>query len=362
MKIFVLTDFPSPYQAEIFNEIARSADTELFVGYLRGTDPVRHWQAAPILHRSVVLDEHSDALNSARQFVKYADLVVFNYYLHQYAQQLLAERSRLRQPWCVWGERPGYRKPEWMGQVLRHWKLRQLHSSSASIWGIGQFAVDAYKNEFGSGRIYANLPYFSNLKRFNNGHGKRNGGGQERIFLFSGSLVSRKGIDLLASAFVRLVSEGHNVKLRIAGAGRLRQSLETQFRQVMDRVEFLGFVDWQDLPKVYACADILCVPSRYDGWGLVVPEGLAAGLPVIATDRMGAALEFVETGRNGWLIPAGDQHSLLNALREAATLTKEQLSLLSTQARDTIRNHSLEQGAWRFLQYANEAVANWQLH
>jgi glycosyltransferase involved in cell wall biosynthesis len=360
VKIFVLTHFPSPYQAEIFNEIARSADAELFVGYLQGTDPVRQWQAAPILHRSVVLDKHPDALNSARQFVRDADLVVFNYYLHPHAQQLLAERSRLKQPWCFWGERPGYRKPEWMGQVLRHWKLRQLHSSSASIWGIGQFAVDAYKNEFGSARRYDNLPYFSDLKRFTNGHGKQNGRSQERVFLFSGSLVSRKGIDLFASAFVQLVSEGHKVKLRIAGAGRLRQSLETQLRQVMDRVEFLGFVDWPDLPKVYACADILCVPSRYDGWGLVVPEGLAAGLPVIATERMGAALEFIETRRNGWLIPAGDQHALLYALREAASITKEQLSLLSTQARDTVRNHSLEQGARRFLQYANEAVASWQ--
>jgi glycosyltransferase involved in cell wall biosynthesis len=66
-------------------------------------------------------------------------------------------------------------------------------------------------------------------------------------------------------------------------------------------------------------ADVLCVPSRYDGWGLVVPEGLASGLPVIATDRMGAALEFVENGRNGWLIPAGDG-SAVNAMREAALM------------------------------------------
>ncbi len=70
-----------------------------------------------------------------------------------------------------------------------------------------------------------------------------------------------------------------------------------------ERVEFAGFKDWNELPGEYASADVLCVPSRYDGWGLVVPEGLASGLPVIATDRMGAALEFVETGRNGWLIP-----------------------------------------------------------
>ena len=94
---------------------------------------------------------------------------------------------------------------------------------------------------------------------------------------------------------------------RIVGDGELRESLAQTLRPVSERVEFVGFKDWHELPGEYARADVLCVPSRYDGWGLVVPEGLASGLPVIATDRMGAALEFVENGRNGWLIPAGDQ-------------------------------------------------------
>src|ERR1700751_4608744 len=80
----------------------------------------------------------------------------------------------------------------------------------------------------------------------------------------------------------------------------------------MSGVGFVGFRDWDELPREYAAANMLCVPSRYDGWGLVVPEGLAAGLPVIATDRMGAALEFVESGRNGWLIRAGGEEALLS--------------------------------------------------
>ena len=129
----------------------------------------------------------------------------------------------------------------------------------------------------------------------------------ERTFLFSGSLIHRKGVDLLAAAFVQLAREIANVRLednwRWRAAGVTLQTL----RPVRERVEFVGFRDWDELPEEYAGADVLCVPSRYDGWGLVVPEGLASGLPVIATDRMGAALEFVENGRNGWIIPAGDQ-------------------------------------------------------
>ena len=112
----------------------------------------------------------------------------------------------------------------------------------------------------------------------------------------------------------------------------------------------------EQLPAEYACADVLCVPSRYDGWGLVVPEGLAAGLPVIASDRMGAALEFVESGRNGRLVRAGDQEALLQAMREAATMTRSELLALGRRARESVSTHTLRNGAGRFFEYAQRVV------
>jgi glycosyltransferase involved in cell wall biosynthesis len=148
--------------------------------------------------------------------------------------------------------------------------------------------------------------------------------------------------------------------LRILGDGPLRKDLETILAPVAERVQFVGFKDWSELPKQYATADVLCVPSRYDGWGLVVPEGLAAGLPVIATDQMGSALEFVRTGYNGWMVPAGSFSALMNAMHEAMSLSAEDLSVLSANARESVREHTLEHGAQRFVQYANEAIANWQ--
>ena len=103
-------------------------------------------------------------------------------------------------------------------------------------------------------------------------------------------MIARKGIDLVARAFVQLASEFNDVRLRIAGDGELRQALAQLLQPVSDRVEFTGFKNWDELPELYASVDVLCVPSRYDGWGLVVPEGLASGLPVIATDRFPCAV------------------------------------------------------------------------
>jgi glycosyltransferase involved in cell wall biosynthesis len=340
VKIFVLTDCPSPYQVELFNEIEAKGQCELAVGYLRSRDPGRRWRASEIRHAAVELE--NGGFSRARESARRADLVVFNYYRHANAERLIEERDG---PWCFWGERPGFHQHAWAGRLLRKWKLSKLHATPAPIWGIGRFAVDEYRREFGSQRAYFNLPYFSDLERFKTRAREEK---RERVFLFSGSLIARKGVDLLIAAFGRLAREVPNVRLRLVGDGELRVESE--------RVEFVGFRDWDELPQEYATADVLCVPSRYDGWGLVVPEGLASGLPVIATDRMGAALEFVQTGRNGWLIPANDQEGLLNAMREAAMMP---LNELSCYAQESVSGHTLENGAARFVECAQAAVENW---
>jgi glycosyltransferase involved in cell wall biosynthesis len=340
VKVFVLTDCPSPYQVELFNEIEAKGQCALEVGYLRDRDPGRRWRASEIRHEAFWL-ENGGFMRACRSVLR-ADLVVFNYYRHANAEWLIDGRKG---PWCFWGERPGFHQHAWAGRLLRKWKLSKLHATPAPIWGIGKFAVDEYRKEFGAQRVYFNLPYFSDLERFRSPEREEKG---ERVFLFSGSLITRKGVDLLVAAFERLAREVPNVRLRIVGDGELRGMSE--------RVDLVGFKDLHELPGEYAAADVLCVPSRYDGWGLVVPEGLASGLPVIATDRMGAALEFVETGRNGWLIPAGDEDALLCAMREAAVMP---LRELREGAVESVSGHTLQSGAARFCRFAQETIESW---
>jgi glycosyltransferase involved in cell wall biosynthesis len=357
MRVVAVTHYVAPYQIELFNAVAAQGRVNLKVLYLHRAHETRHWAGSSLFHETMFLDNGEKQLEEARAEVVSADLAVFNYYAERQVSELLRERAEIGKPWCFWGERPGFRKPEWIGRMVRRWKLACLHTARVPIWGIGRFAVERYQREFGTGRDYFNLPYFSDLDRFQQVTPKRNEA--ERVFLFSGSLISRKGVDLLARAFVRLARQTPSVRLKLMGAGELRGALEQTLQPVMDRVEFLGFRDWSELPACYAAADVLCVPSRYDGWGLVVPEGLAAGLPVIGTDQMGAAIEFVETGRNGWLIPAGDEEALFAAMKQAAALPAAELATLSCQARESVAEHSLHHGAERFVSAAKQVYANW---
>jgi len=356
VKVFVLTDCPSPYQVELFNEIEAQGECSLEVAYLRSRDPDRRWKSSEVRHAAIELNGAGEGMLRARESARAADLVVFNYYRHANAERLIDVRTDSGGPWCFWGERPGFRQTGWAGRLLRRWKLAKLHASTAPIWGIGKFAVDGYREEFGAERPYFNLPYFSDLGRFKVPAREEK---PERTFLFSGSLIERKGVDLLAAAFVRLAREVPSVRLRIVGEGELRESVMRVLRPVSERVEFVGFRDWDQLPAEYASADVLCVPSRYDGWGLVVPEGLASGLPVIASDRMGAALEFVESGRNGWLVRAGDVETLLEAMREAALMAGSKLRELGLRARESVEEHTLQSGGRRFSDYAQRVVTNW---
>ena len=129
-------------------------------------------------------------------------------------------------------------------------------------------------------------------------------------------------------------------------------------RHFANKIRLHGFKQWDELASVYAQADILCAPSRYDGWGLVVVEGLAAGMPVISTDRTGAARELIEP-RNGWVVPAGDKEALYLAMRSAATLGINGRKAMSAQARKTGSSKDIETGVRRFAQAAEMAVRCW---
>ena len=83
VKVFVLTDSPSPYQVELFNEIEAQGNCELKVGYLRSRDPQRQWTSSEIRHESIESGREWNV--AARESAARADLVVFNYYFHPHA-------------------------------------------------------------------------------------------------------------------------------------------------------------------------------------------------------------------------------------------------------------------------------------
>jgi glycosyltransferase involved in cell wall biosynthesis len=356
-RIFIFTYLPSPYQVELFDALAASG-ANLFVLYAcqsHATPIARKWTVPPLAHAHAFADHASFKVQDVAAQIERADLYVMNYYRHPVAGPLLKIRLRSGKPWCFWGERPGVRFRGIIGKLYRMLKLWPLRRSRASIWGIGSWAVEAWRRDFGGRRAYHNIPYFSDLCRF----GQQAGTFESKPLriLFSGSLIERKGVDLLANSFATVTRESPEVRLTFAGVGPLQESLEQTLSGCRSQVDFLGFVPWADLPSVYAQADLLCVPSRYDGWAMVVPEGLAAGLPVLTTDQTGAAHDLIKENVNGWIISASDGAALLQRLREATALSAEQRSSMSRAATASVSRHQLSDGVTRFLQAAEASLS-----
>jgi len=136
------------------------------------------------------------------------------------------------------------------------------------------------------------------------------------VVLFCAKLQSwKRPLDLLRAFAKANVPEAYLV---YAGEGPLRGQLEAEARRlaIMERVRVLGFVNQSQLPAVYRAADLLVLPSEYEPFGVVVNEAMLCGCAVAVSDRVGAGVDLVSPGKNGFVFPCGDVEALASILRE----------------------------------------------
>jgi glycosyltransferase involved in cell wall biosynthesis len=116
------------------------------------------------------------------------------------------------------------------------------------------------------------------------------------VLLFAGRLSEEKGIFELPELFSRVSSEIPGLKLVIAGTG----PAEAELREALPDAIFLGWVNHEDLHRVYSSADLLVLPSKFDTFSCVVLEAISCGLPVIAYNTKGPR-DILEHGVSGFL-------------------------------------------------------------
>lgn len=134
----------------------------------------------------------------------------------------------------------------------------------------------------------------------------------QQVVLTLGSLVQRKGIDVLLEALARLDRRGVRPCAWIAGEGEERSALEARARELsLENVRFLG--RRSDHWELLQAADVLAMPSRREGLGVAVLEAFAAGCPVVAS-RVGGLAETIVHDFNGLSVAAEDPDALAREL------------------------------------------------
>lgn len=341
LRVAVITHFSPHYRRPLFELLAQRLDATFYF-FSRGEEPYRGWLRHEVGDfpvrdvRRITIAGHPLLVGLEQELSRERyDAVIkcINGRLMVPYVFLLARRRKL--PFVLWTGI--WRHPQTAAHRLTRRLTEGVYRGADAIvtYGdhvkgfVGSVPGVAMSKIYVAGQAIESSPFIRVRPQF----------GDPAEVLFVGRLEHCKGIADLLNAF-RSVNEPRAV-LRVAGTGPLDADIRGQARSD-PRIEPLGHVEQADLPGELSRARCLVLPSvttdRFrEPWGLVVNEAMAAGVPVITTDAVGAAAGgLVEHGRNGLVVPERSPAALATAI--ARLVADPSLAQrLGSQARSDVR-------------------------
>jgi colanic acid/amylovoran biosynthesis glycosyltransferase len=154
-----------------------------------------------------------------------------------------------------------------------------------------------------------------------------------------GRICEQKGQLLLLEAVELLAAKGVDFELVLAGDGEMRADAE-QFiadHQLASKVRVTGWITGDQVRTEILAARALVLPSFAEGLPVVIMEAMALGRPVISTYIAGIP-ELVIPGEHGWLVPAGDDEALANAIQQCMAASNDELITLGQASHDRVKH------------------------
>ncbi len=340
IRVVAVFPEPTPYRAPLLDRVAALPEIDLTVLYAARTVAGRTWHVDPH-HRAVYLSGvrlpgaglvlHHDypltpgvarALERARP-----DVVVVSGWSTFASQGAIAWCRLRRVPYVLVveshdeGPRPGWRrsiKRTFVPPIVRNsagtlvtgtLARRSMIERGASPERVRVFANTIDVEGFGerADRLAARRPELREAL----------GASQDDVVVLSvARLASEKGHDVLIRAVA--AAEDPRLVLVLAGSGPERERLESLGRELGVRLFLAGDTPWDRIVEVYAAADVFALLSEREPWAVVVNEAAACGLPLVLSDRVGAAHDLLQDGKNGFLVPVGDVAAAAAALGRLA--------------------------------------------
>jgi len=332
MRVAFVSPEPTPYRAPLLDRIAALPEVELTVIYAARTVARRGWEVvlnhtAVFLRgvevpgaRRVVRHEYPltpgifDALRAAKP-----DVVVVSGW-STFASQASLTWCRLRRvPYVLLVEsHDAGPKSGWRRQV-KTTAVPPILRGASSVLVVGSLAresVVALGADATRIRVFANTIDVARwVERAESLAARRLelraalGLGDEMAVVSVARLAPEKGLDVLLRAAAQA-----GVRPVLVGSGTDRAYLESVGRGAI----FTGELPGERVAEAYVAADVFALLSSHEPWGVVVNEAAASGLPLVLSDRVGAAADLLQDGENGMLVPFGEESATADALRRLA--------------------------------------------
>ena len=307
-------NYPSHHQAYFFKTLV-SSGVDLKVGYYGQLSIERQklgWQ-----HFNLEKYELVATLNDINQIIHdYSDFIhIVPGYGSNFTRKLAIKLSRNSIKWLHWSEKssPGifwyksYFVKKWYANLVNKYALGALSQGVLAEkdfrrWGINK----EIKHLSYSIKPLVDVKAYKDLIDF-----KRD----RKAFLYLGQLINRKGVDLLIQAFSSTNSDNWCLILVGSGSEEMRfKKLAEKLNVSKDRILFFPSIESENINKVLTATDVFVLPSRNDGWGVVLNEACSLGKAIIASDMVGASWHLVDEEKNGYRFKSNDSHDLYSKM------------------------------------------------
>lgn len=361
MRVVIWMNIPSHHQLDFFQAL-RQDGVDLLVRYydksLFEERRTQGWQEHNLHEGEAFVKPDLSALGTIPDYKVRVHIVTG--YGTSFTRQLAMHFSHYSIEWAHWSEcsRPGLR---W----LLGWPMKRWYGNLVANHALGAFAQGVLaSNDFLRWGIPIERIAFLHYAVRSNNQGSEPArecmdylAGRD-AFLFLGNQYHGKGIDVLLKSFASIPEdERRRWALLLVGKdfsrGRYRDM--AQKLRLSESIRFMEPVPSNQISTVLKCAKVLVLPSRYDGWGVVLNEAASMGLALIGTDKVGAAHHLIRPGINGFRVRAGSIRSLKWALqayiRNPGLATKHGHAGLKIA-----QEYTPERNAQHFL----EAISSWK--
>ena len=373
IRVAFVSPEPTPYRSPLLDRVAAGGEIDLTVVYAARTVAGRTWTVVP-RHRAVFLD--GVTVPGLRDVFRHDYPVtpgIFRALAHAnpdcvvvsgwstFAAQAAVAWCRVRHvPYVLLveshdaGPKPGWRRR------IKETVVPPVVGGASSVLVTGSLARDSV---VALGAVPERVRVFANtvdVERF--------GDMADRLDARRDELRAALGLspeDVAVVTVARLVPEkGIGVLLRaadgfpvvVAGDGPERAGLETLARELGVRATFTGDLPLESVVEAYVAADVFALLSTHEPWGVVVNEAAACGLPLVLSDRVGAARDLLRDAENGFLVPAGDVAATATAL--ARLRDPEARTRMGARSRELVQGFGYGPSADNLLAAVREATAS----